>query len=292
MKSVPCFFLLSAGLLLAGNTPARAEWFVDLAAGTRYDSNLTAAQERADIRADIAATLTATGGFFYALSGADGLTLSAGARSELYHRFHGLNETAIDASGVYKHKFGLGYAAPWLSLGIFASHENYTGNIRDSDRLEWRAEVGKRFSEAFDASFGGMYARRYARNGEAVVPGISGKVFDVQGQTAFARAGYAVSDQLQVGARLSIRRGDVVSTTRQNFEIFEASDAIAPDPTFGDDFFAYRLRGTTQTASLFLSWALSERASLNLGYADERTRAYEGLDYRGRVANVTLVYSY
>jgi hypothetical protein len=290
VKRTQCLFVLAVGLLLA--SPARAEWFVDLAAGMRYDSNLNAAQDRADIRADTAATLNATGGFYYALSGADSLTLSVDARSELYRRFHGMNDTAIGVGGAYRHKFGLGYAAPWLSLAVSASHDNYVGNIRDGERLDWRAETGRRFSEAFDASFGGMYARRYARNGEAVVPGVSGKVFDVHGETAFVRAGYALSDQLHLGARVSVRRGDVVSTTRQNFEIFMASDAIAPDPTFGNDFFAYRLRGTTQTASLSLSWALSERASLNLAFADERTRAYEGLDYRGRVANMTLAYNY
>ena len=36
---------------------------------------------------------------------------------------------------------------------------------------------------------------------------------------------------------MSARRGDVVSTTRQNLDIFLASDAIAADPTFGSDFY-------------------------------------------------------
>jgi len=292
VKSAPSLIALSAGLLWAASAPSRAEWFIDLSATTRYDSNVNAAQAHADIRADTAAMLLASGGFFYALSGADGLSLSADARSELHRRFHGLNDIAIDVGAMYKHKFALGYAAPWLSLGILASHDDYAGNIRDSDRVEWRAELGKRFTEALDASFGGIYARRYAHNGKPLVPGISGKVFDVHGKTGFVRAGYAFTDQLQAGVRLSVRRGDVVSSTRQNFDIFQASDAIAPDPTFGNDFFAYRLQGTTQTASASVSWTLSDRASLNFAYADERTRAYDGLDYRGRIANVTLAYSY
>jgi hypothetical protein len=292
MNRASSLIALGAGLLLAASPVARAEWLVDVSAGTRYDSNVTATQERADIRADTAATLTATGAFYYALSGDDGLTLSAGARSDLYHRFHGLNDVAIEVGGAYKHKFALGYDALWLSLGISASRDDYIGNIRDGNRMEWRAELGKRFSEAFDASFGGIDERRYAHNGESIVPGISGKVFDLHGQTAFVRAGYAFDEALQIGGRLSVRRGDVVSSTRQNYEIFSASDAIAPDPTFGDDFFAYRLRGTTQTGSVSLSWALSDRTSLNVAYTDERTRAYDGLDYRGRVANVMLACSY
>jgi hypothetical protein len=86
----------------------------------------------------------------------------------------------------------------------------------------------------------------------------------------------------------------VVSTTRQHQEIFLESDAIAADPAFGDDFFAYRLRGTstTRTVAVTLSWALSDRSSLNFRYADERTSAYEGLDYRGRIAALSFAFSY
>ncbi len=292
MKPALLFLASCIAIASAWTNPVRAEWFAEFDAGVRYDSNLTRAQQSADVRADGAAVFTASGGYFNALSGADGLTLNGSIHSEAYHRFHGLDEFDVGATAAYKHKFGVGYAVPWVSLAATASHDNYSGSIRDSDRLEWRAEMGQRFSEAFDASFGADYARRYAHNEQAVVPGISGKVFDLRGQSVFVRAAYAVNDRIVIGARLSVRRGDVVSTTRQNVEIFEASDAIAPDPTFGNDFFAYRLRGTTQTASLSMSWSLSEHASMNVGYADERTRAYEGLDYRTRVANVSFAYAY
>ena len=92
------------------------------------------------------------------------MTLSVLAHNEAYHRFHGLNELEVGASAAYKHKFGLGYAAPWVSLAATASREKYSSHIRDSDRLDWRAELGQRFSEVFDASFGVDVARRYARN--------------------------------------------------------------------------------------------------------------------------------
>ena len=87
-----------------------------------------------------------------------------------------------------------------------------------------------------------------------------------------------------------MRRGDVESTTRRNAEIFEASSAIAADPTFGSDFFAYRLRGTTGTVTLTGSWALDQRSSLNLVFADERTRAYESIGYRSY--DIALSYAY
>jgi hypothetical protein len=274
------------------SAPATAEWLLDADAGVLYDSNLNRAHVSADIRADGAFTLSAAGGSHFALSGADGLTLTANARSELYHRFHGLNLLGLGGTAIYRHKFGLGYAAPWILLAASASHDNYRDDIRDSDRVELRAEIGKRFTEAFDAAFGGRLERRYAKNGQPVVPGISGKVFDLRGQSAYVRAGYAVSDQLLLGVELAVRRGDVVATTRRNFQIFVVSDAIAPDPTFGADFVAYRLRGTTDTAKLTASWAFDDRSSLNFAYANERTDATGGIVYRSHSANLVFAWRY
>ena len=284
---------LACALLAAMiSMPATAEWLLDADAGVLYDSNLNRAYESADIRADGAFTLSAAGGSHFALSGADGLTLTADARSEIYHRFHGLNLLGLGGTALYRHKFGLGYAAPWILLAASASHDNYREDIRDSDRVELRAEMGKRFTEAFDMAFGGRFERRYAKNDQPVVPGISGKVFDLRGQSAYARAGYAISDQLLLGVDLAVRRGDVVATTRQDFGIFVASDAIAPDPTFGSDFFAYRLRGTTDTARLTASWAFDNRSSLNFAYADERTDATGGIVYRSHSANLVFAWRY
>ncbi len=186
----------------------------------------------------------------------------------------------------------LGYAAPWILLAASASHDNYHQDIRDGDRVELRAELGKRFTETFDAAFGARFERRYAKNDAPVVPSISGKVFDLRGRSAYVRAGYAVSDQLLLGVDLAVRRGDVVATTRRDFQIFAVSDAIAADPTFGSDFFAYRLRGTTDTAKLTASWALDERSSLNFAYTDERTDAAGGIIYRSHSANLVYAWRY
>lgn len=276
--------------LLASVGAARAAWRYDVDAGVLYDSNLTRAYAPADIRADGAFTAQATAGWFSALSGADGLTLSADARTEIYHRFHGLNFVGIGASATYRHKFGLGYAAPWIALGASGGYEDYREKIRDGARLEAIAELGQRFTPEFDASIGGTFERRYAANDEPVVPGISGKVFALRGESVFARAAYAVSDRLLVAAKLKVRRGDVVASTRPDFDIFTVSDAIAADPTFGPDFFAYRLRGTTDTASASASWALDDRSSLNVLYADERTDAPGGIYYRSH--SVSLVYAW
>ena len=281
-----------SALVCTISEPTCAEWFFDVDAGALYDSNLTRAYEQPDIRADGALTLAVAAGSFLALTGADTLTLTADARAEAYNRFHGLNNVVLGGTAAYRHKFGLGYAAPWLLLAVSASHDDYRGDIRDSNRLSVRAELGKRFTETFDAAAGALYERRYAKNDEPAVPGISGKVFGLRGQSAYVRAGYAITDRLLIDGKLAVRRGDVVATTRPDFDIFIVSDAIAADPTFGGDFFAYRLRGTTDTATLTASWAFDRRSSINVGYTEERTYAAGGLDYRSHSASVTFAYRY
>jgi hypothetical protein len=282
--------LLSMLLCAAGQ--ARAEWFYDVRPGGLYDDNLTRAQQAADVRGDGAATLAAAAGWFHAPSGGDGITLALEANSEAYARFHGLNLISIGGSAAYRHKFGLGRDVPWASISISAAHDDYRSDIRDGNRLEARLEVGSRLTDNFDASFGVATDRRFASNDRPVVPGISGKVFDLRGLSAFARAAYDITDRLQVGGRAAVRRGDVESTTRQNLDIFLASDAIAADPAFGSDFYAYRLRGTTATANATLSWALSERSSLNLSYAVARTTSYDDLNYLSRIGTILLAFRY
>jgi hypothetical protein len=277
---------------MACAAPARGEWFYDAQLGGLYDDNLTRAQQAADVRADGAVTLGADASWFYAPSGNDGITLSLQANTEAYARFHGLNLVSIGAAAVYRHKFGLGYAAPWVSAAVSAAHDSYRDDIRDGERFDLRLEFGRRLSERFDASMGVAIDRRRARSDRPVVPGISGKVFDLRGQSIFARAGYDITDRLQLGGSVSVRRGDVESTTRQNLDIFLASDAIAADPTFGSDFFAYRLRGTTQSARASLSWALSDRSSLNVSYAFAHTASYDDLVYRARIGSIVLAYRY
>ena len=283
---------VGAALFFGASAAAAADWLFDFDAGAFYDSNLSRAQKSSDVRADAAATLAASAGNFYALTGNDGLTLSIEGRGEAYHRFHGLNFIGAGASADFRHKFDLGYAAPWLRIAASASYDGYQQNLRSGARWDARAEVGQRLSEQFDAALGGMFDRRYAEHDEPVVPGISGKVFDLRGHSVYFRAGYAATEALLLGARVEVRRGDVVSSTRRNLEVFEASSAIAHDPAFGDDFFAYRLRGTTGTATVSASWAIDTRSSLNLVYAAERTRAYDELDYHSYRVDFAYAYRY
>jgi len=273
--------------------PASAEWLLDADLRAVFDSNLTRAPSGPDVRPDWAATFDASAGQFFALTGDDGLTIALDARGAAYHRYKGLNVAAIGGSVVYRHKFGLGWGAPWVALATSGSYDDYRTDLRTGARFDLRVEVGQRFSESFDAVAGVAYDRRFAPYGEPVVPGISGKAFELTGQSAYFRLGYAINDAWLVGVNGSIRRGDVESTSQESLPVFLASSAIAEDPAFNEDeLYAYRLRGTTSTLGATLSWALSERSSLNLHYRYELTRSPYDLEYRSYNAGLAFAYRF
>jgi hypothetical protein len=283
-----CASLLAAGAERAG----AAERSFDAGAEAGYDTNVTRAQLRDDIRADGFVTGHASASLRWPLDEVDAASLGAGVRAAQFLRFPRLSYLAAEASASWHRKLALGLTAPWIDASALVAHEWYGDRVRNSDRLEARLATGRRFSERLDASFGYVYDRRYATHDESLVPGISGAVWDVAGHAGFVRAGYALTDAWQLEGGYAYRRGDVVSTTHRNLAIFLASDAIGESHAFGPDFFDYRLRGTTQTGAATLSYALGDYASLDLNYAYAFTRAAQGLQYQGHVVTASWSYRY
>ena len=278
-------------LALASAPVANAERTFAVDAEFFHDSNLTRAQSAADVRADGAARLNAEAREMWAPTGNDTFNVAAFARGELYRRYHGLDNAVVGGRAALRHKFALGYDSPWVLVSVEGSHDDYDDALRDSNRFIANVELGTRFARVWDAAGGVVYDRRYDNHGESLVPGIPGTVFDLRGFGGYARIGYAFNEIVYAGARLGVRRGDVESTAQQSLPIFLVSTAIAADPVFGSsDLFAYRLRATTWTGSAMTSIALDERSSINLSYADERTYAAYGNQYKSRLVSLLLTY--
>jgi len=293
-ERLPVFAAIALGLVSGlFCAPARADWEVDASAGAFYDDNLTRAQDAVDKRAAGAAVVNATATSFVPFTGSDGVIFSVNGRAEAFDRYSGLSNVVIGAAVAYRHKFGLGYLAPWLVASAGASYDDYRQDLRTSSRLDVIVETGKRFTEQLDASVGLFYERRFDNHGESIVPGIPGNVFDLEGEGAFVRAGYAPTEFLGLDARFGVRRGDVESTAQQSLPIFLASSAIAEDPVWGDpNLYAYRLRGTTWSGALNANYTLSDQASLDLAYRYDFTRAAQGLEYTTNLIILSFAYRF
>ena len=286
------------GLLLAlalgcGCAPARADWEITTEAGGQYDDNLTRAQDAVDKRAAGAAIVGVSGLSVTPWTGSDAIILALYGRAEIYDRYSGLSNATLGGNLAYRHKFGVGYAAPWVSVAVDGSYDNYRDNLRTGTRLDVRAETGRRLDQQADVAAGVYFERRYDNHGESIVPGIPGDVFALAGVGAYARGGYAFTNGLYVGVAASVRRGDVESTAQQSLQIFLASDAIAEDPVWGDpELYAYRLRGTTLGGALTASYAFSDNSSLNASYRYDLTHAAQDLQYTSNAVRLTFAYRF
>jgi hypothetical protein len=284
---------LLPGLLLAVHgltAPAEALFRVD--GGLLYNSNVSRASNSDDVRFDAAAAVDAALGWSTHPSDVDALSAYGHARRESYDRYHGLDVTALGIGLAYTRKFGVGLTAPRLGIDVSADSERYGTSTRDANVLRATIQFRQRFNEAFQASAGYLFDRRFGKYDEPAVPGLSGKVFDLIGNSAFVTAGYELTERWLLDASVAVRRGDVVSTTHRGLAIFTASSAIAVDPTFGEEMYYYRLRGTTRTIAAALSYALNDHTSLSASYTDENTRAAEGLEYPVRIGSLTVAYRY
>lgn len=271
---------------------AAADWIADFEAGRIHESNLPRAQLRSDIRSDAAAVASASLTHFSMLDDRNGLTFGADLRAVEYDHVSGLSNYELGAVLGIRSKFGLGLSAPWVKAQARAARQYYRNDARDAMRYELGASVGKRFGERFEAVLGLSYDKRDGKHDRPVATGISGAAFDVQGRTASLQTSYDVDESWQLQAGFSVRKGGVVSSTRRNFAIFQASSAIAADPAFGPDYFAYALPGTTRTFTFGVSRALGTRASINLGAARELTSARSNLDYRNTSVQAAFAYRY
>jgi hypothetical protein len=277
---------------LAWPAAAWSAWLLDADAGLLHDSNLPRAKLSTDIQSGWAATGGLSGGYAHALDGYTGVTATADARIARYDGHSGLDLDALGATLGIRHKFGLGLNVPWAGASFSAVRENYGTGIRDSDRYSLTLETGYRFSDRFDAVLGGTVEKRNARNSAATVPGIPGDPFELYGRTLYARGSYALTERWDLAFGFGVRSGDVVASTRRNFQIFTASSAIARDPAFGPDYFAYRLYGVTRTPWAGVNWALTEYSTLRVVYTRDLTYGANGFNYYNTIVSAAFLHRF
>lgn len=284
-------FLLGIAALVLSD-PARAQWSSQLEAGYLHDDNFSRAQRSEDKIRESALFARGLLTRDFALGADSDAHVGVEGRLIRYSPSNAASFAGIGFVAGARRKLGLGATSPWVALDASGGYENAREDIRDAYRYSASATLGKRFTPQLEASAGYAYDRRVQREAaEEEVPGFGTKPFSIQGRSWFARASYALGERAALIAAASLRRGDVVSSTRRNFGIFTASNAIADDPALGPDFYAYRLSGA-RTASLTggVSWALDGRSALEGTLTKDDTTVGGGLDYRAVIFALTYVY--
>lgn len=283
-------------VLLGFSFGAHAQWTPQFEAGLVYDTNLSRAQNSEDQIKDTALVARAALARAFPIADyADG-TFGVDARLTRYTKSHGASFASLGVNAGARRKLGLGRTAPWIALDGSAAYEDAREDLREGTRYLLSATAGKRFTPELDGSVGFAYDRRvqrkaYVEEEEDAVPGYGGKPFSVQGRSLFARVNYALGERAGLIGAAALRHGDVTSSTRRNFAIFSASNAIADDPAMGADFIAYRLSGaSTRTLTGGISWSLASRTALEATLTKDDTTVAGGLDYRTVIFALTLIH--
>ena len=272
--------------------PARSEWIADVETGFVHESNLSHGQLQQDIKSDTALEVAASAGQHVVLGDYNSLSVTGNAKGAAYNRYHGLNHLDLGMALAFKTKLGLGPAAPWWRAAGSATRLDYQNEVRDGWLYTVGSGVGKRIGESWNVRGDYTYERRTANRDTSVAPGISGAVFDQRSQSIQVNADYAYSEAIAISAAYTRRVGDVVATTLRNYGIFEYSTAVASDPVFGADTFAYKLRAITHVFFIGASRALNAHSSLNLGFERQISHGTGDNNYYNNVVRLALAYSF
>jgi hypothetical protein len=284
-----------AAFIVLGAIPlaAHGDWTLGATAGIRHDDNVGNAQFSPDIVADTLIDAQLSIARLFPLD--DGYTVTVGGDlgGESYHKLTGLNNVSLDAALALKKKWGLGALAPWARAAVSVARLSYDDSYRNA--WDYRATLasGRRFDERWNFWADYTYENRAASPQEEEVPGLSGDAYSQVSHSLGINLEYSLMESTYLAVSLLARQGDVVSTTLQpNAMVYYPSTALADDPAFGPNAYAYKLTGTTFGFRVGLSVSPTAHSLLGCGFEHFETHADGGNEYAKSIVEATWSYRY
>jgi hypothetical protein len=276
--------------IFAVSQTARGDWTIAASASLSRDSNVGNAQHDADRVADSSASANLS--LLDLMPMGENFSLAAGAEAsgQIYDHLSGLNNGSLDALLSLKRKWGIGAFAPWSRIGISAGRADYDDGYRDATIYRASLEAGKRLDARWNLWVKYAFEHRAADPAPSELYGIPSDVFTLTGRSFNAGVQYAAAERITFSVSSLLRHGDVVSTSRQYANIYINSKAVAPDPTFGAEAYAYRLYGATYGARLGAEFSLSSHSLLGAGFQRLQTHGQGGNNYADSLAELTWNY--
>jgi len=270
----------------------RGDWILGADAALRHDNNVGNAQPRSDIVAD--SILGARLSFFrlFPLDESYSVTVGGDLSGESYHRLTGLNNASLDGVLMLKKKWGLGAFAPWARAGVSVARSSYDDSYRNAWIYRATLAAGRRIDERWNLWAEYAYERLAARARMEEVFGLSGDAYSQNSHNVGANLQYSLNESTFLALGLLARHGDVVSTTQPGLKIYTASLALAEDPAFGPEEYAYRITGTTYGFRVGINYSLTQHSLLGCGFERLDTHATGGNNYTRSMPEITWDYQF
>ncbi len=278
----------ACAVLLAGMPySAHGDWTFGAGAQVRHDNNVGNGEYYSDIVGDtiIGATLSV----FQLFPIGEGYSLTAGAdlSGEHYNRIDGLSNASLGAKLALKKKWGLGAFAPWARIGLSVARQDFSDNYRDASIYRETVAAGRRIDERWNLWVEYTNERRSVATQEVQEPGVSGDAFSQSSRSIAANVEYSLRESTYLTFGLLFRHGDVVSSSSGDYQSYYAARAIADDPAFGPDAYAYRLTGTTFGFKAGMNYSPTAHGLIGFDFQRLETRADGGGDYMKSVLEIT-----
>jgi hypothetical protein len=284
----------SAFLVLLAALPytAQSDWTPGAEASVRHDDNVGNAQSYSDIVADT--TIGARLSIFqlFPVGEEYSVTVGGGLSGESFHSITGLNNASLDGVMALKRKWGVGAFAPWARAGISLARTDYDDSYRNAWIYRATLASGRRIDERWNLWAEYALERRAASAQMEEVPGLSGDAYSQDSQSIRAHLEYSLNGGVILMLGLSARHGDVVSTTEGSAAILAAARALAADPAFGPEAYAYRLTGTTYGFRVGVNYSPTPHSMFGCGFERFDTRADGGIGYTKSIPEITWNYSF
>ena len=280
--------------MLLGAMPyaARGDWTLSADAGVRHDDNVGNAQFSPDRVADTLYVARVSLARLFPLDDGYSVTVGGDLGGESYHRLNGLNNASLGGVIALKKKWGLGALVPWARASVSVARLSYEDSYRNAWDYRVTLASGRRLNERLNLWADYTYENRAASPQMEDVPGISGDAYSQVSHSLGIHLDYSLAESVYLSIGLLARHGDVVSTSTPNETVFYASSALADDPAFGPNAYAYKLTGTTYGIRAGLGYSLTAHSLLGCGFERFETHADGGNDYAKSIVEITWNYSY
>ena len=261
----------------------------DVGAGIRYDDNISRAELGSDIEYDLVSILNGRLGYQTVIDSHSLLNFSASIVFERMEQFKSLNNVRLSGSVDYFYQAESGIFKPWFNLNARISELKFNkSNIRDSQLLDVKVGVGKRFTSNFTAIASYKYQQRFSEE----------KVFDLVNNGLNLDLEYQYSKLAILYTNYQFAVGEVVSTAIPNSRIISAAETVAPDDVFSPGTgpgctnrrCAYRLDAITHNIGAGLNLNFGENTVFDFATQYHHSDAAGDNQYQGLIYHANLWY--
>jgi len=282
-----------ACLLLTWCVAARADWILAADGSIRHDNNVGNAQSSYDTVGDSTLAAQLSLSRLYFLGEGYSVTVGGDLTGEVFRKLTGLNNGTLSTEVALKKKWGLGAFVPWARVGLSVGRSSYDDSYRNAWLYRATLASGRRIDERWNLWAEYAFERRAAHaQPQAADENLSTDAFSQTTHDLNLHLQYSLGERTFLSLGLLARQGDVVSTTEAGLKIFNAAHALADDPAFGEEAYAYRLTGTSRGYRLGLSAAATQHSVLGFGFERLETRADGGNDYSKSIVELTWDYRF